>query len=184
MRDAVERSVPRVEAVMRILEHDLDLLTLRRLVEVARRDAADRLALKDDVARVGVDQAADEARERALSGAALAHQTEAAAGRDTKRHVVDRLRGLERFVERGEFEQRGGCRPPRSHPGRPHRATAAPASAYSVSNFLSGRPQPSAACRGAAALRTARRCARFRPPYLAPSPRCGRTSGRPGRDRA
>ena len=46
---------------MRVLEHDLDLAALWGAVEVAGWDAADGLALEDDVAAIRVDEAADEA---------------------------------------------------------------------------------------------------------------------------
>src|SRR3954447_24180949 len=98
MGDAVERGVARIEAIVRILENDLDVLAELAGVEVARRDLADRLAVEKDIAFAWVDQPADHARGRALAGAALADETDtlAAAHRhgeigDADRAVVEPL---------------------------------------------------------------------------------------------
>src|SRR5438132_10545350 len=87
MGDAIERSKARVEAVIWILKDDLDILAKRRPVEVARRDMADRLSLEGDLALARVDQAANDARCRALAGTGLADQTDTLAGVDHHRKV-------------------------------------------------------------------------------------------------
>src|ERR1043165_686341 len=74
MSDAVKGGEARVEAVVRILKDDLDILAKRRPVKITRRDMADRLSLERDLALARVDQAADDARRRALAGAGFADQ--------------------------------------------------------------------------------------------------------------
>jgi len=58
--NAVEGGEARVEAVARILEHDLYVAPVWGVVEFARRHGGDRLTQKDDVTTVGVDQPADQ----------------------------------------------------------------------------------------------------------------------------
>src|SRR6187431_428535 len=64
MGDAVKGGETRVEAVVRILKDDLDVLAKRRPVKIAGRDVADRLSLKRDLALARIDQPADDARRR------------------------------------------------------------------------------------------------------------------------
>ena len=104
--------MPRVEAVVGILEHDLDVPAARRLVEFARRHAGDRFAVEHDVAVVRIDQPADQARERALARSRFADQAERAALRDLERDIVHRAgRPAERLHHIHEFEERRRARP-------------------------------------------------------------------------
>jgi hypothetical protein len=80
MGDAVKGGEARVEAVVRILKDDLDILAKRRPVKIARRDMADRLSLERDLALARIDQPADDARRRALAGTGFADQADALAG--------------------------------------------------------------------------------------------------------
>src|SRR6476469_1495872 len=91
MGNAVERGEPRVEAVVRILKDDLNVLAERRAVKIACRDMADRLSLERDLALARIDQPADDARRRALARSGFADQTDALTGAD--RHGKIRYRG-------------------------------------------------------------------------------------------
>src|SRR6478736_7822072 len=94
MGNAVERGEPRVEAVVRILKDDLNVLAERRAVKIARRDMADRLPLERDLALARIDQPADDARRRALAGAGFADQADALAGADRHGKVCYRCGAL------------------------------------------------------------------------------------------
>src|SRR4051812_6464414 len=94
MGDAVKGGETRVEAVVRILKDDLDVLAKRRAVKIARRDVADRLSLECDLALARIDQPADDARCRALAGTGFADQTDALAGADRHRKVRHRRSAL------------------------------------------------------------------------------------------
>src|SRR6185295_17351564 len=101
MSDAVKGGEARIEAVVRILKDDLDILAKRRPVKIACRDVADRLSLERDLSLARVDQAADDARRRALAGAGFADQTDALAGAD--RHGKVRHRRSPLIEPLGEF---------------------------------------------------------------------------------
>src|SRR5258707_24731 len=101
MSDAVESRKARIEAVVRILKDDLDILAERRAVKVARRNMADRLSLEHDLALARVDQPTDHARCRALAGTGFAHQADALSGIDHHRKIRDRGRALVETL--GEF---------------------------------------------------------------------------------
>src|SRR5579883_1653104 len=81
MRDAVEGGEARIEAVVRILEDDLDVLARRRAMEIPRRNLADGIAVEQDVALARIDQPADHARCRAFSRAGFTDEADALAGR-------------------------------------------------------------------------------------------------------
>src|SRR4051812_36791495 len=89
MGDAVERGVARVEAVVRILEDDLDVLAEFAGVKVARRDLTDRLAVEQDRPLARVDQPADHARGRALARAALSDETDTLTPAHRHRKIGD-----------------------------------------------------------------------------------------------
>src|ERR1044071_597375 len=63
MSDAVKGGEARVEAVVRILKDDLDILAKRRPMKITGRDMADRLSLECDLPLARIDQAADDASE-------------------------------------------------------------------------------------------------------------------------
>src|SRR5215218_8967431 len=79
MGDAIKGGETRVEAVVRILKNDLDVLAKRRAVKIAGPDVADRLSLERDLALARIDQPADDARRRALARSGFANQTDALA---------------------------------------------------------------------------------------------------------
>src|ERR1700746_404145 len=90
MGNAVKGGKAWVEAVVRILKDDLDILAEWRAVEVSRQDMADRLPLKIDLALARVDQPTDHARRRALARTGFADQADALAGPDHHRKFRNR----------------------------------------------------------------------------------------------
>src|SRR5688572_6106011 len=107
MGDAVKGGETRIEAVVRILKDDLDVLAKRRPVKIAGRDMADRLSLECDLALARIDQPADDARRRALAGTGFTDQTYALAGADRHGKVCHRRGALvEPLCEFLHLEQR------------------------------------------------------------------------------
>ena len=79
----------RVERCMGVLEDDLE--SLAELAEALLLEAGDLLAVEDDRAALGLDQAQKRAAERRLAGAGLADHAEDLAAADVERGVVDGL---------------------------------------------------------------------------------------------
>src|SRR6185436_17644189 len=94
MGDAVKGGEARVEAVVRILKDDLDILAKRRPMKIACRDVADRLSLERDLTLARIDQPANDARRCALAGTGFADQTDTLAGADRHRKVCYRRGAL------------------------------------------------------------------------------------------
>src|ERR1700731_4167434 len=127
MGDAVKSGIARVETVVRILKHDLDIFPKRRPVKVARRDMADRLSLEHDLALARVDQPADHARGGALAGTGFADQTDALAG--VYHHGKVRYRSSALIEALGEFldlKQRRRTRRGRRSLRNPYRNAPSP----------------------------------------------------------
>src|ERR1700744_2849156 len=94
MGDAIKRRETRIEAFVGILEYDLNVFSMRRTVEVPRREVADRFAIEQDLALAGIDQPADHARGRRLARAGFADETDAVSGLHGHEKVRDRRRFL------------------------------------------------------------------------------------------
>src|SRR6187549_2321781 len=106
MGNAVERGVTWIEAVVRILKDDLDVLAKRRPVKIARRDMADRLPLERDLPLARIDQPANDPRRRAFAGSGFTDQADALAGADRHGKVRQRRGALiEAFSEFLHLEQ-------------------------------------------------------------------------------
>ena len=103
-----------IEALGRVLEHDLDAPPTRRGRELRLRHRGEILTTEQDLARRGIDQPAKQTNHGGFAAAGFADQADAFSGTDRQIHIVDRVetgaapRPLDRveFGQRPDFEQR------------------------------------------------------------------------------
>src|SRR5439155_18190640 len=93
LADAVGDGRSRVERAERILEDDLH--PAPEGLERPARDPSDVLAVEDDPARCGVDEAQQDSADRGLAATGLADQPERLSPSDREVHVVDGLDGAD-----------------------------------------------------------------------------------------
>ena len=120
MRDAVERREPGIQAVVRILEHDLHVAPLRRPMKIPCRQRTDQLAQKNDVPIINIDQPTNQSRQRRLARPGFPDQPQAPARHQGERNIVHRLHPAgKRFGHMLHVQQQPGPRRPlHRHPRR------------------------------------------------------------------
>ena len=166
MGDAVEGAVSRIEAVVRILEHDLDVAALWRPVELRAGMRAINSPSKTMSPSSG-SSSGRPARQGALARARFAHQAQRAARRQAERDVVDgRRRTANDFTTALQLQQgrRAGLR----SIGLGTTSGASSARSARVEFDASARRRPDAACQGWAGASNSRSVAPARPPARPP----------------